>query len=312
VTVRHLPPTAEQELAVVRTVVYASLFDYPVTAAELCESLIGMTATEETIRAWHASSALLDARIGEADGYYFPRGRATLPLTRRRRETASRRLLAVHGPALSFVANLPFVRMVALSGSLAHLNASRGADVDLFVVTAPGRVWAVTVTTLVAARLLGWRRHLCLNYVVSERALDVGPPDLFTANQIIHLRPITGGDVYRRFLSANAFVVDWYPNFRPRAEWPLVPGGWRQRLRPAFEWILDALAIAPIYERACRATYGWHLRRRAPRWPSREQVRLENECLKLHTTSHRAEVMAKFEAALVEALAPESLEAAGR
>ena len=64
---------------------------------------------------------------------------------------------------------MPFVRMVALSGSLAHLNADGEADLDLFVITAPGRVWSVTLTTLLRARLLGWRRRLCLNYVVSER-----------------------------------------------------------------------------------------------------------------------------------------------
>lgn len=310
--VRHLPATREQELAVLRTVVYASLFDYPLTAGELCEGLIETTATEDAVRAWFTSSARLRAAIEESEAYYFPRGRGDLVLTRRRREAASRRLLNAHGPALRFIASLPFVRMVALSGSLAHLNAARGADVDLFVITAASRVWSVTTTALVAARLLGWRRHLCLNYVISERRLSVAPEDLFTANQIVHLRPLVGANAYKRFLRANPFVARLYPNFTPRGEWPLVPFGRRQRWKPIVERVLDWLAIAPIYEHACRVAYSWYLRRQAPRWRSRDQVRLDQECLKLHTTSHRAEVIARFEEAFEHALAAEERHAARR
>ena len=53
-----------------------------------------------------------------------------------------------------------------------------------------------------------------------------------------------------------------------------------------------------MYERLCRLAYGRHLRRRAHTWRSRDQVRLEAECLKLHTSSHRREVMERFERAL--------------
>ena len=126
------------------------------------------------------------------DGWYFPAGRGDLVATRARREALSRELLDRDRQILSLVAGMPFVRMVALSGSLAHLNAEGSADLDLFVITAPRRVWSVTVAALVLSKLLGWRKHLCMNYVVSERAMTIAPEDLFSANQIIHLRPITG------------------------------------------------------------------------------------------------------------------------
>jgi hypothetical protein len=201
---------------------------------------------------------------------------------------------------LSFITRLPFVRMVAVSGSLAHLNADAQADLDLFVVTSPRRVWTVTVTTLLLARLLGWRRHLCLNYVVSERTLWVAPADLFSANQIIHLRPVIGDDTYRRFLDANRFVERFYPNFVPR---PLPAAAARprvRRLRNMFEIGLN-WTVAPFFEGICRLIYRTHLRNRAHTWTSHDQVRLDPECLKLHTCSHRHEVMERFERAFEEA-----------
>jgi hypothetical protein len=55
-----------------------------------------------------------------------------------------------------------------------------------------------------------------LNYVISEDQLAVAPDDLFSANQIVHLRPLTGAKVYEQFIAANAFVRFYYPNFRAR------------------------------------------------------------------------------------------------
>ena len=216
---------------------------------------------------------------------------------RRRREKTSRTVLDELGQPLALVRHMPWVRMIALSGSLAHLNASGEADLDLFVVTKPGRVWSVTTTVILLARLVGWRRRLCLNYVISEKQLAVGPSDLFSANQIVHLRPIVGTEVYYRFLEANRFVEDYYPNFRPRPETAKAS---RSVTPSMLERLLDA-TIAPLYEACCRAAYGWHLRRRAPSWHSRDQVRLEAECLKLHTSSHRHRVMQRFAEAVAEA-----------
>ena len=296
------------EQSFLQSVLYAALFNYPLSVAQLREALIGEKADETTLSACYAGSAMLQAAIDYGDGCYFPKGRRDLLETRVRREAASRALLDRLRGLQMLVSHMPFVRMVALSGSLAHLNADGEADLDLFVITAPGRVWGVTLTTVVVARLLGWRRHLCLNYVVSERALMVGPADLFSANQIIHLRPVIGGDVYRRFLDANRFVERFYPNFGPRA----LADPALDRLRPwrfcrrAIEITLNC-SVAPLYERLCRIAYGQHLRRRAHTWRSRDQVRLEPECLKLHTTSHRREVMERFEDALERAVAQPGL-----
>jgi hypothetical protein len=297
-----MPPSGAQELAVLRSVTYASLFDYPLTLPQLRESLIGEAADEHMIADWLATSPLLQATIEQQDGLYFPRGRRDLLATRQRREALSRELLDRDRRILRFLTRLPFVRMVALSGSLAHLNAEGGSDLDLFVITSPGRVWCVTLFVLIVARLRGWRRRLCLNYVVSERSLAIEPADLFSANQIIHLRPVTGEFVYRRFLAANTFVAGHYPNFSPRRVETGGVSAFPSRAKTLLEFVLS-IGLAPLADRASRVVYGWHLRRRSRTWKSRDQVRLERECLKLHTSSHRADTMTRYAAALERALA---------
>ena len=206
-------PTRDQELAVLRSVIYASIFDYPLTLAQLQQSLLGVRADAATIDAWWRHSKWLRSAVERRDGLFFPAGRSDLVTTRARREVLSRELLDRDRRILSMIASMPFVRMVALSGSLAHLNAEGSADLDLFVITAPHRVWSVTVAAIVLAKFLGCRKRICINYVVSGRALAIEPQDLFSANQIIHLRPMIGHTVFARFVKANPFVRDFYPNF---------------------------------------------------------------------------------------------------
>jgi hypothetical protein len=294
-------PRESQERAFLESVLYASLFDYPLTPSQLRIALIRHDADEHELVRWYQASDLLQETIEFTHGYFFPRGRGDVLQTRLQREEISRGLLRKFDGPLRLIARMPFVRMVALSGSLAHLNADDDADLDLFVITTGGRVWSVTVTFLLLARLFGWRRQVCLNYVISERELRVSPADLFVANQIVHLRPIAGTAVFARFLQANPFVERFYPNFSQGDNASIHSGPSRNGRHTLAEALLT-IAGAPLYERLCRLLYGLHLRRRSHTWASREQVRLEAECLKLHTSSHRADVLDRFDGAVTETL----------
>lgn len=296
-----MPPSPDQEMAVVRAVVYASLFDYPLAPVQIVENLEGVAADEARVRAWLDRGPLIGAVLETRDGFWFPAGQAHLVDVRRRREVESRGLLTAHRGTMRLVASLPFVRSVCLSGSLAHLNGTAAADLDLFVVTAPGRVWGVTATVLALARALGRRRALCLNYVVSERALGLQPADAFAASQVMSLQPVTGEAIYRNLIDANPFVTRIFPNFHGRAIGVTAARGALARAMPVIEAVLN-VTLAPLYERACASLYRRHLRRKSASWDSPDHVRLDDECLKLHTHSHRAEIAARFERALAACL----------
>jgi len=292
-----------RELAIIRSVVYAGLFDYPLTLDEVHRTLVGCDAGAAEILATCHRSALLRELVEHRDGFFFPAGRGDLIAERRRREVRSRAFLHRHRRLLAMICRLPFVRMVALSGSIAHLNLEDGGDLDLFIVTRGHRVWTVTLTILVLTRLLGCRREVCANLVVSDSALAFDQPDLFTANQIIHLKPLAGGDLMTDLLEANPFVARYYPN--ASAEFQshkseVKSQKSRAEIR-AFGSKLSALS-SQFVETCCRRLYTWHLRRRAAGWRSPDQVHLGTDCLKLHTRSHRRSITERFDAAVSQAL----------
>ena len=281
-------------MAILRAVVYASVFDYPLTADELWRSLPRHKTSLEALKRAISERPFLRERIDIIEDWYVPAGRADLVALRRRREQSSRAFLGRHRRTLDVVCTLPFTRLVAISGSLAHLNADDDADLDLFVVTAGPHVWTVALSLVVLSRLMKRRKLVCVNFLLADSHLGLDQRDLYTASQVLHLRPVIGTDTLDSFIEANPFVQEWFPNAKEApARFPLPAAAGLPRLKRALELLLW-IPSRPL-ERFCRAIYGWHLRRRVSRWQSPEQVRLEPCCLKLHTHSHRKAVLGRFE-----------------
>src|SRR5262249_27118863 len=153
--------------------------------------------------------------------------------------------------------------MVALSGSIAHLNLDGAGDLDLFIVTRGRHLWRLTVAVVLIAKLLRRRRTTCANFVLADSALALDQQDLFSASQIIHLKPLVGEAMYRRFVAANPFVSRFYPNFRvspvTRRHTVLqqVIGGAKRTV----EFLLAAPSVA--VEVRCRCAYRAYLTRRS-------------------------------------------------
>src|SRR5262245_5849963 len=126
------PPTIDAvEAAVLRTLMYADRFDFPLTLEELHARLIaGAPVPLEDIRRALGASPLLKARLERWDDHYFLKGRRGILALRERRREASRVLLARAGKFLKALGGLPYVEGIGLSGGNAFENA-RDRDVDL-------------------------------------------------------------------------------------------------------------------------------------------------------------------------------------
>jgi hypothetical protein len=290
------------ELAIARTVIYAGLFDYPLTLEQLHHTLVESNQSADEILAVYGGSEALQAIVDYRDGFFFPTGRADFIAERRLREARGRRFLQQHEGMLRLLCAVPFTRLVALSGSIAHLNLEAGGDLDLFVITHGRRVWTVTVALLVVATLLRRRRVVCANFVLADSHLALDQEDLFTANQVLHLKPLIGEQLLEAFVAANPFVKRFYPNGDARRpQLALIKRGrsTTRAVKTGLEWLL--WAPSPLIEGACRRLYAWHLRRRARSWRSPDQVRLQSDYLKLHTQSHRHAVLDRFDRAMEDA-----------
>src|SRR5687767_14654331 len=152
-----LMQTPEPDDAILRTLLYADVFDYPLMLAEIHHYLIAAPAGDKpapaAIEAALRSSPWLATRVTRVNGYVTLRDREAIGALRdeRRRHSAQ---LWPHarrwGRRLGY---LPFVRMVAVTGALAVDNSPQGDDIDFLLVTVPGRVWLARALAVIVVRL---------------------------------------------------------------------------------------------------------------------------------------------------------------
>ena len=195
--------------AALHTVAYADIFDYPMTASEIHRYLTGVSAPLVTVMRVLEENRLF-TRIGD---YFTLPGREEIVSIRARREAHSRKLLPRAIQYGRILGALPYVRMVALTGSLAVLNTSRDQDFDYMLVTAPGRVWTARAFALAINRLTRLQGHtLCPNLIISQRALEWPLHDLYSAREFCQMIMITGQEMYSRLMRANQWVESFLPN----------------------------------------------------------------------------------------------------
>jgi glycosyltransferase involved in cell wall biosynthesis len=276
--------------AIQKTVDYAAMFQYPLRIEELQERLFDVKADAATV-------AVVCREMGMRDCGDFITPVADFASIRSLRENITDKAVHEVWPHLETLAGIPFVRMIAFSGATAHRNMSSGEDVDLFIVAEDGKLWATFLTAVVWAKFKGLRRRLCMNYLLSDRALPLYEHDAFTAQQAASIKPIFGKSVYDAFIDANPLVADHFPNFhkdRHRSLYREIRPG---KVKAIVEVLLRCGPIQ-LLEIASRAVLSRYLRAktRMAANEAKPDVVLDRRRLKLHMNSHKTEVLARTNA----------------
>ena len=233
------------EQAILLTITYADVFDYPLTTAEIHRYLTGLRVTpEHVIQKIQRMSGV--AQTGE---YFTLPSRQSIVTLRQERQQTSARLWAHAVRYGQWIASLPYVRMVAVTGSLAMDNTGSSADIDYLIVTAPGHLWLCRAMILVlrrAALLEGI--NLCPNYLITTRALHFPDQNLYAAHELAQMIPLNGLDIYHEIRKQNEWVNQYLPNAqgipltsKVVAFTEVVP-----RFRPVLERILQDPLVAKL------------------------------------------------------------------
>jgi hypothetical protein len=255
--IQFAAPFSQQD-ALLATVLYADVFDYALTRTELHRYFIGLPATQAEIDCLLSN---IDAQlpISVRGQFITMAGRENLISVRQKREKVAEGLWRQALQSKTTLAALPFVRMVAITGALAMNNTDPGSDIDLFIVTSPGRLWLARAFVIGVVKLAALRgATLCPNYLVTERALMVRDRNIFTAHELHQMTPILGYSLYRHMMSINNWASDFLPNAREMSN---LPHGGSETLPRAKKFAETMLAL-PIATRIER----WEMKRKSARF----------------------------------------------
>ena len=283
----------EIESAILETVLYSDLFDYPLAHAEIAHYLIGVRADAGTVRASLALPRYLNGHLNQREGLVFVHERESIVECRRARRVSSAWLWVRARRFVRVMAALPFVRMVGITGALAMDNSAPGDDVDVMIVAARRRAWTArlfAVALVYVGKLFG--HTLCPNYIITEDALELETRDLFVAHEFAQMAPLYGLVIYDRMRQANRWVYDYLPNaYTPwRQEPEIKPGAIGQALKRAAEWLLGGWLGDALEE--------WEMRRKqrkfASRMTDRSRAILDRDHVKGHFEDYGASVMESY------------------
>lgn len=207
--------------AITRTLAYRAVFKYPLTYYQLQTTLISREKFSKQLFDRELNKLVKKGYIGFRDGkYYF---KSIKPISWEHRQKQSVKALNKIKFISKFLAAVPWIKMLAVTGSAAAYNSDRESDIDIFVVTETHRMWLVRGFVSLLLKVMGayaqngtGPNKVCPNLFIDEEAMQ-WPDDqrsIFTAHEIILMHPLIDRDnTYFKFLYANKWVTEYVGDF---------------------------------------------------------------------------------------------------
>lgn len=210
----------EVKPAILKTLAYSDVFDYPLKEEELWSFLIGKKISKREFKEELKNSST----IVQESGFYCFLGREYIIKKREKREVISKKKTKIVEKTVRFLRSIPSIQLIGVSGALAMRNAKANDDIDLFIITQRNRLWITRLVVLMLLEFLGARRKreeraatdkVCLNMLVDESSLYLpkDKQDLYSAHEVVQMLPIfEREETYARFIRANLWVRRFLPN----------------------------------------------------------------------------------------------------
>lgn len=206
---------------ILQSVLYFDLFDYPLTAKEI-HRYLGIQTSYQIVEHVLNTSRLVSDYLQVTNGYYTFLGRSHLVEKRLHYSEIARDSWSRFHKMFWIIKTIPYIRMVALTGTLAMNIATKHSDIDLFIVTEHNKVWTTRASIILLAYLSNcFAIKLCPNYLISEDNLVFRDRNLYVAHEIAQMIPVLGMPVYNKLRKSNDWTIQYLPNADSPPESPV-------------------------------------------------------------------------------------------
>lgn len=212
------------EKSILKTLIYANIFAYPLKGYEVYKWLLGKETTLLKVEK-KLNELVAKKKIQKSKGYFFLKKYQGLVEKRLRREKFSRNLFIKAIIFAYLLKIIPWIKLVGISGGLALKDASKSDDIDFLIITQENRLYLSRLFVLVLLELLGARRRagmsekdargkVCINTFLDENFLEQKNKDLYTAHEILQMRLCwQRHGIYSKYLVDNEWVFKLLPNW---------------------------------------------------------------------------------------------------
>jgi len=215
----------ELKEAIVKTVAYFDIFEFPLTGYEIWQLINLKYNLVEVIKI--LNSGIVE--LGNKNGFYYLAGREDIIVERMKRYNYYRRKYKLAVRAAKIFKVIPWIKMVAVSNLMGEHNLRDESDIDLFIITEDKKIWLTRFFCIVISKLLGWRPQvgktrdkICLSFFVSQEKLNLSDLRLKSKRDIYFIYWLAGlvpiydiDETYEQFILANNWLIEQLPNWQP-------------------------------------------------------------------------------------------------
>jgi hypothetical protein len=227
--------------AIIKTLCYADVFDYPLTRQEIYRFLIAekphsQYQVDQTLEKLAAVKKI----VPKGEYFYLPQ-RSKLISLRQKRLHVSQAKISLAKRITRPISYIPGVNAIFLTGALAMQNADATDDIDILLVTKAGRLWITRLLVTLVLNQQGIRRKppgksvgnnsslknitgryqdlICPNMYLDLNTLKIpeSKQNIYTAHETIQVKPLHDPHgIHHQFLAANSWVSKYLPHALPK------------------------------------------------------------------------------------------------
>jgi predicted nucleotidyltransferase len=205
---------------ILATLSYFDIFNYPLTQTEIAQFLKTTYCQQEFVEDLH--NLTMENWIYKFDEFYSLQDNSSFVQRRRKGNVKAKAMLKTAEKIAGFLSTFPFVKGVAVSGSLSKNFANEDSDIDFFIITERNKLWLARTFMHCfkkIAILLKKEDLFCMNYYIDEEMLQIKEKNIYTATELATLLPLRGINIFTEFFGHNLWSNNFLPNHSLRVSY---------------------------------------------------------------------------------------------
>jgi hypothetical protein len=201
------------EQACLQCLAYFGIFSYPLTAEEI-HRFSPFKSTQQQVQ--NALNQLVERGIiFKHQDFYLDENNPAHVHERIRGNLRAMELLKSSRRYVKIIAAFPFVKSIAISGSLSKFYSGKKEDIDYFIITEADRLWIARTLLHLFKKLTfvtGQQHFFCMNYFIDTKALALEQRNQYVAIELVTLLPAFNDTMIMKVIAENSWVRDFVPN----------------------------------------------------------------------------------------------------
>ena len=221
--------------AILNTLIYADIFDYPLTREELYQYLI----SDHFLDKKTFNLLLLNLvkkkkvkqiknRVGETQIFFcLPKREGIISLRKKRKIYTLQKTKKTRN-CLQFLKKIPTIKAIYFTGSISMSNTKEEDDIDIMIITQQNSLWLTRLLVTIVLDLFDLRRKpeqgkfsrevsdkICPNLYLDEANLELKThqQNLYTAHEVVQAKVVwQRNDFAGKFVNSNAWVTKFLPH----------------------------------------------------------------------------------------------------